>query len=1279
MKLKKYHFGVFSILLIAIFVVSLSLFENSNDLQKASGESTQSSSTLPNENSENEWNEAGTSNSKPVTADNDALTDESPELEKLVANPLENARKRWFEEKIINKSQDNGFYRTIYYKADDFKYSKIRVDEIYDLNPDTNPEARLLSRATYVADHFLIRLRKDQEGLVDAMLAKFPELKIRKELDTEEHVLLEFDLNQYDIDLFNFWAARLRAYGLNAEKDFISSASQTSPFDPDFAKQWALHNTGQDSGTADADIDAIEAWQTQKGSADVIVAVLDTGVDLDHVDLVTNLWTTTVNGSIIRGYDFVNGGTNPDDDDVDGHGTHVAGIIGAKPNNSRGIAGVNWNVQIMPIKVLDADGNGVTSDIIAGINRAAQSGANIINMSLGGSGSGTNDDSDSYYYALKQARDYNENGVLVVASAGNNNGADNDTTPRYPASYELNNIITVGSSDRNDAMAAHSNIGATSVDLVAPGEAIYSTLPDNRYGEKNGTSMAAPHVAGAAAILLAQDPNQGYEDLRTRILNSVDQKDAFKDKMVTGGRLNLNNALAAYGGAQVQTTNVILKPLGNDDVFWTEGELLQIDVGIKNYGGGAATNIVLNLEITQGATYATITSPPALPITNITNMAPNQEAFISNAFRLTAGNLGNFDFEQEVEVKVTVNYTGGVSTIAYKDTAIYQIASLSGKVFDGIDGTTPIAGATVKLSANLAALGNVNLEQQTAADGSYNFSLFTGLVSVRVEAVDFETSATKVFDLTPADPNQTHNFELGVSRFVVRTPTIELTVPRATTQSVPALIENTGTSPVPLLFSTQVSESNNFYIGQQLFGLKGVGSNTPTLILINQYSLQASEEFSINLPDGHFAVDITYFQGAIWILTTTDSGAAALVEYSGENFSFLRKVDLDIANTSTISIEGLLSIPFPGVDDDSPRTEYLALLVHPIRYSFYDPYVYRVHPDAVDRADLTISVDELDVNFFYIGESDTHIGAYGGERDSLFHAQGNTLFEWEVKGGTNIDRKGSYLRPLDLANDTGIDVPNTEVLSLCYFNGTSSLYVLFGGSVNNLVKVNWDGARVTNIYQAPSGLERMTASQTKTNIPWLSLLSGEGSVNQGETSELPMRIDTSTLENGDERTGYIRVQSLENNAYELVTVKLTVGALGFDPSYVGWYQSFFARDPQASGMNADSDNDGISNALEYVIGTNPAVNDPNPEEVGVPKVIKDPDDGNIYMKFNRRSGLPDGAVEIQGKANLPDDWQNLVKGTDYEIIKKETVNGIDRLIISTPFTNSAFFRLLISL
>ena len=449
--------------------------------------------------------------------------------------------------------------------------------------------------------------------------------------------------------------------------------------------------------------------------------------------------------------------------------------------------------------------------------------------------------------------------------------------------------------------------------------------------------------------------------------------------------------------------------------------------------------------------------------------------------------------------------------------------------------------------------------------------------------------------------------------------------------------------------------------------------------MINQYSLQASEEISLNLPDGHFAVDVTYFQGGVWILTTSDTGAAALVEYSGEDFTFLRKIDLDIANTNAVSIEGLLTIPFPDTSFESGRTELLGLLVHPIRYSSYDPYVYRVRPDAVDRADLTISVDELDVNFFYIGESDTHTGAYGGERDSIFHAQGNTLFEWEVKGQNSIERKGGYLRPLSLANDTGIEVPVTEVLSLCYFNGTSSLYVLFGGSVNNLLKVNWDGARVINIYDAPSGLERLTASQSQINIPWLSLLSDTGSVNRGETSELPMRIDTNTLEDGDERTGYIRVQSLENNAYELVTVKLTVGALGFDPSYVAWYQSFFARDPQASGMNADSDNDGISNALEYVIGTNPAVNDPNPEEVGVPKVIEDPDDGNIYMKFNRRAGLPDGAVEIQGKANLTDDWQNLVEGTDYEIIKKETVNGIDRLTISTPFTNSAFFRLLISL
>ena len=338
-----------------------------------------------------------------------------------------------------------------------------------------------------------------------------------------------------------------------------------------------------------------------------------------------------------------------------------------------------------------------------------------------------------------------------------------------------------------------------------------------------------------------------------------------------------------------------------------------------------------------------------------------------------------------------------------------------------------------------------------------------------------------------------------------------------------------------------------------------------------------------------------------------------------------------------------------------------------------------MNPGAIDRADLTISVAEVNVNFLIFGDRSFYFGAYGGERDSFFYGQGNTLSEWEVTGENNLTNDGGFQWPAFMANDTGIEVPSTDVLSICYFNGTSSLYVLMGGSVNNLLKVNWDDSRVTNIYDAPSGLERLTASQSQINIPWLSLLSDAGSVNRGETSELPMRIDTNTLEDGDERTGYVRVQSLENNAYELVTVKLTVGALGLDPSYVAWYQSFFARDPLASGMSYDSDNDGIANALEYVIGTNPAVIDPNPEEVGVPKVMEDPDDGNIYMKFNRRAGLPDGAVEIQGKANLTDDWQNLVEGTDYEIIKKETIDGIDRLTISTPFTNSAFFRLLISL
>ncbi len=271
-----------------------------------------------------------------------------------------------------------------------------------------------------------------------------------------------------------------------AQPNYRYHALVTIPNDTDFSKQWGLNNTGQTvngtTGTPDADIDAPEAWDVTTGSSSVVVAVIDSGVDYNHPDLSANIWRhigeTAGNGidddgngftDDTRGWDFVDGDNNPMD--TDGHGTHIAGIIGAVGNNGTGVAGIAWQVQIMPVRVLDAGGGGFTSDIMAGIDYAVNNGANIINISLGGDPGGPQD--SAMISALTSAKNA---GVTAVIAAGNENN-DNDISPVYPASYTLDNIISVAATDQSGNLAWFSNFGATSVDVGAPGVDIYSTAP----------------------------------------------------------------------------------------------------------------------------------------------------------------------------------------------------------------------------------------------------------------------------------------------------------------------------------------------------------------------------------------------------------------------------------------------------------------------------------------------------------------------------------------------------------------------------------------------------------------------------------------------------------------------------------------------------------------------------------------------------------------------------------------------------------------------------------
>lgn len=334
-----------------------------------------------------------------------------------------------------------------------------------------------------------------------------------------------------------------------AEPDLIYH-TQALPNDPGMGQLWGLNNTGQtvwgDPGVANADIDAPQAWDVFKGAQSFAVGVCDTGIRRSHVDLSSNIWINTGeipdgvdndgNGRIddLWGWDFWNNDKEPMDDN--NHGSHVSGTIGGRGNNSRGIVGVNWYCRLAGLKIGSSRGSISLSAAIAALDYCVQKNIRVSNHSWGGGGY-----SQSMYNAINSARSA---GHLFVAAAGNN-GSNNDVNPFYPASYNLDNIISVAAIDNNNNKASFSNYGATSVDIAAPGVTIYSSTraSDTSYAYYNGTSMASPHVAGVAALVWGKNPTWTYSQVRSKILSSAKPISSMTGRCVTGGCVNANNAI----------------------------------------------------------------------------------------------------------------------------------------------------------------------------------------------------------------------------------------------------------------------------------------------------------------------------------------------------------------------------------------------------------------------------------------------------------------------------------------------------------------------------------------------------------------------------------------------------------------------------------------------------------------------------------------------------------------------------------------------------------------
>lgn len=325
-----------------------------------------------------------------------------------------------------------------------------------------------------------------------------------------------------------------------------------TPNDPDFVRTWGLQNTGaaDTSGTIGlegVDISAKKAWDISTGSKSVVVAVIDSGVDFAHPDLKTQAWVNEKelngkagvdddgNGLIddINGCNFV--GDNGNSTDDNGHGSHCSGTIGANGGDKKGLVGVNWSVSIMAVKFLDEKGGGTLANAIKAVDYARMNGAQIMSNSWGGR---------SLSALLQTAiEDANKVGTLFVVAAGNDTN-DNDVNPTYPANYPVENILSVAAVNNRGILAPFSNYGTKTVHVAAPGVNIVSSVLNGGYDSYSGTSMATPHVAGIAALLLANNPSWKASELKGRILSSARPLSTLKKQVSTGGMADAYYALS---------------------------------------------------------------------------------------------------------------------------------------------------------------------------------------------------------------------------------------------------------------------------------------------------------------------------------------------------------------------------------------------------------------------------------------------------------------------------------------------------------------------------------------------------------------------------------------------------------------------------------------------------------------------------------------------------------------------------------------------------------------
>jgi len=629
---------------------------------------------------------------------------------------------------------NNGYKKSSLLKAN-FKYPHIQRDVYAD------KEGKYIREEFYIANHALMKFPTEISTKEIYNWAKSEGFSILKKLKTDSiFIVASSNINLFETEtLIKKFEAHFGQKNINvitgiAERDFIYTTMAT-PNDLLYRDMWGLHNIGQTNGNTDADIDAPEAWDFTSGNSNVVVAVIDTGVDVSHEDLADNIWFNPGeiagngidddnNGFIddVNGWDFHNNDNDPDDD-VD-HGTHCSGTIGGVGNNGIGITGVAWDVSIVPVKFLGPNG-GSTSDAIDAINYTTQLGVQLTSNSWGGGGF-----SSLLQSAIEDANDAN---ILFVAAAGNDS-LDNDIIPQYPAGYDLDGIISVAATTDDDGLSSFSNFGAISVDIGAPGSDILSTTPNNTYTIFSGTSMATPHVTGVLCLMKSISPELNAIDLKNHLLTNSDSISSLSSITVTGKRLNAATAISRLQGSFVQVNSYEVEfTSGNGDAFANPGETGNLVLTFNNIGNEEAKSV-----------NATITTNPILTISNnsfvIGDIAPQSE---TATFRVPFTIANSASTPIDSLFTITTEDQEGSTETSELELSIYTSSTISGRVYNLLN-NAPISGALVRAS------GEIETSTNTDVNGFYTLNVVNGTYDINVSATGFLNSENQIASAPPS-------------------------------------------------------------------------------------------------------------------------------------------------------------------------------------------------------------------------------------------------------------------------------------------------------------------------------------------------------------------------------------------------------------------------------------------------------------------------------------------------------------------------------------------------